>query len=164
MAEPYVYAGSPIVDSSRAHPLLGVLAPDLEVIDRGSRTRLRRLFGRKLVLLCFAPDAAAAARLGAGELPVSVRRVAVLPAGSEAGPEDEAVVLEAEPGSAAAYRTAETTWYLVRPDGHIAAAGDGESAATLPDVVAACARARAADGRRQTTQPVDAGALAPVRR
>jgi 3-(3-hydroxy-phenyl)propionate hydroxylase len=151
------------VDSSSGHPLLGILAPDLEVIDRGSRTRLRRLFGRKFVLLCFAPDAAAA-RLGGDELPVSVRRVVVLPAGSDAGPEDEAVVVEAEPGSAAAYRTAETTWYLVRPDGHIAAAGDGENAGTLPDVVAACARTRAADGRPQPTQPVDAGALAPVRR
>ena len=134
------------------------------MVDRGSRTRLRRLFGRKLVLLCFAPDAAAAARLGGDELPLSARRVVALPAGSDAGPEDEAVVVEAEPGSAAAYRTAETTWYLVRPDGHIAAAGDGESAGTLPAVVAACARARAADGRPQPPQPVDAGALAPVRR
>ena len=88
----------------------------------------------------------------------------VLSAGSDAGPEDEAVVVEAEPGSAAAYRTAETTWYLVRPDGHIAAAGDGESIDTLPDVVAACARARVADGRRPPAQPVDAGALAPARR
>lgn len=164
MAEPYVYADSPIVDATVKHPLVGVLVPDLEVVARGVRTRLRRLFGRKFVLLCFAPDAAAAARLGAGELPVSVRGVVVLPAGSEADPEDEAVVVEAEPESAAAYRTAEKTWYLVRPDGHIAAAGDGDSADRLPDVVAACARARAADGRPQPTQPVDAGALAPVRR
>jgi 3-(3-hydroxy-phenyl)propionate hydroxylase len=164
MAEPYVYAGSPIVDSTRRHPLLGVLAPDLEVVVQGTRTRLRRLFGRKFVLLCFVPDAAAAASLGGREVPVPVRLVVVLPAGSEAGPEDETVVVEADPEGAAAYRTAEATWYLVRPDGHVAAAGDGESIDTLPDVVAACARARVADGRPRPAQPVDTGALAPVRR
>jgi 3-(3-hydroxy-phenyl)propionate hydroxylase len=164
MAEPYVYANSPIVDSTRRHPLLGVLAPDLEVVVQGTRTRLRRLFGRKFVLLCFVPDAASAASLGGREGPVPVRLVAVLPAGTEARPEDETVVVEAEPEGGAAYRTADATWYLVRPDGHIAAAGDGENVDTLPDVVAACARARVADGRRPPAQPVDAGALAPVRR
>jgi 3-(3-hydroxy-phenyl)propionate hydroxylase len=164
MAEPYVYADSPIVDSSRKHPLLGVLAPDLEVVVKGTRTRLRRLFGRKFVVLCFAPDAAAAAGFRDRNFPLPVRFLVVLPVGSEVDPQEDAVVVEAEPGGGAAYRTAETTWYLVRPDGHVAATGDGESIGRLRDVVAACARARAADGRRQPTQPVDAGALAPVRR
>jgi len=165
MAEPYVYADSSIVDSSRSHPLLGVLAPDLEVVVQGARTRLRRLFGRRFVVLCFARDAAAAATVRGLDFPVPVRLLVVLPAGSQSDPEDEAVVVEAEPEGGAAYRTAETTWYLVRPDGHVAAAGDGENAGTLPDVVAACARARAADGRPQPPQPVvDAGTLAPVRR
>ena len=164
MAEPYVYADSPILDATVKHPLLGVLAPDLEVVVRGVRTRLRRLFGRKFVVLCFARDAAAAATLRDRDFPVSARLLVVLPAGSQADPEDEALVLEAEPGGGAAYRTADTTWYVVRPDGHVAAAGDGENVGTLPDVVAACARARAAGGRPQPPQPVDAGAFAPVRR
>ena len=164
MAEPYVYADSPIVDSSAKYPLLGVLAPDLEVVVQGTRTRLRRLFGRKFVLLCFAPDAAAAALLRGRDFPLPVRLLVVLPAGSEGEPGEDAVVVEAEPGSGAGYRTAETMWYLVRPDGHVAATGDGANVDTLPDVVAACARARAADGRPQPPQPVDAGALAPVRR
>ena len=34
MAEPYVYADSPIVDSSRKHPLLGALAPDPHALDQ----------------------------------------------------------------------------------------------------------------------------------
>lgn len=161
MAEPYVYAGSPIVDGSSKHPLLGVLAPDLEVVAKGVRTRLRRLFGRKFVVLCFAPAAAAAARFVDQSFPVPVRLVVVLPAGSEADSGDEAVVVEAEPGSGAAYRTAETTWYLVRPDGHVAAAGHGDTSGTLPNVVTACARA---SGRTRLAQPVEAGALAPVRR
>lgn len=164
MAEPYVYAGSPIVDSSGKHPLLGVLAPDLEVVVKGVRTRLRRLFGRKFVVLCFARDAAAAATFRDRDLPVATRLLVVLPAGSQADPEDEALVVEAEPDAGVAYRTAETTWYLVRPDGHVAATGDGESIDTLPDVVTACARARVADGRPRPAQPVDAGALASVRR
>jgi 3-(3-hydroxy-phenyl)propionate hydroxylase len=163
MAEPYVYDGSPIVDSSRKHPLLGVFAPDFEVVVRGTRTRLRRLFGRKFVVLCFAPDAAAAAKLD-GTFPVPVRLAVVLPAGSETDREDDALVVEAEPDAGAAYRTAETTWYLVRPDGHVAAAGGSESIDTLPDVVAACARAHVADGRPRPAQPVDAGAIASVRR
>jgi len=163
MAEPCVYAGSPIVESTGRHPLLGVLAPDLEVVAKGTRTRLRRLFGRRFVVLCFVRDAAAAAKLER-TFPVPVRLVVVLPAGAAADPEDDAVVVEAEPEAGAAYRTAETTWCLVRPDGHVSAAGDGENVDTLPDVVAACARARVAAGRPSPPQPVDTGALAPVRR
>jgi 3-(3-hydroxy-phenyl)propionate hydroxylase len=162
MAEPYAYAGSPIVDSTPKHPLAGVLAPDLEVVVKGSRTRLRRLFGRKFVLLGFAPDAAAAALFDVRDPPVPVRLAVVLPAGSEVDPGDETVVVEAEPGSGALYRTADTSWHLVRPDGHIAAAGDAESLERVPDVVATCARARSSAGRAQPARPV--GALSPVRR
>jgi 3-(3-hydroxy-phenyl)propionate hydroxylase len=144
MAEPYVYDRSPIVDSAHRHPLLGVLAPDLEVVVQGVRTRLRRLFGRKFVLLYFAPDAAAGAHFledcGRRGFDVPLRLVVVLPASSHPGPEDEAVVVEAEPVHSDAYRTAETAWYLVRPDGHIAAARENSGVAELVDLLLACAR------------------------
>lgn len=165
MAEPYVYAESPIVDSSRRHPLLGSLAPDVEVVVNGVRTRLRRYFGRKLVVLYFAPDLSAAKRFvdrsRIPSRPVPVSFVVALPAGRDS--EDETlpavVVHEQKPEQSVRYRAAGATWYLVRPDGHIAAVGDDERAAELADVVAACSRARSEPAAAEARQAVDTSDL-----
>jgi 3-(3-hydroxy-phenyl)propionate hydroxylase len=147
MAEPYTYAESPIVDRSRPHPLLGAFAPDFAISVGGRRTRIRRLFGERFVALCFTPDLDVAAgfaeEVHGRELPVPVRVVLVLPAGTAAGHglPPAAVVHDEDPEASAVYRTGATTWYLVRPDGHVAAARDGAEPAQVAPLLTACARA-----------------------
>jgi 3-(3-hydroxy-phenyl)propionate hydroxylase len=147
MAEPYTYVDSPIVDSSGGHPLVGSFAPDLPIFVGGARTRLRRLLGEQFVVLCFARDFAAAWRLAdeiyARGLPLPVRVVVVLPPGTETGgvTVPATVAHDEDPERSATYRGEGTTWYLVRPDGHIAAVRADEHAAELADLLVACGRA-----------------------
>jgi 3-(3-hydroxy-phenyl)propionate hydroxylase len=170
MAEPYVYADSPLVDCGCEHPLLGCLAPDLEVTVNGERTRLRRLFGREFVVLYFAAEPSAAARFVDESLverwPVPVTTVVVLPAGCDTGDErlPAVVACEEQPEQSTSYRTEGTTWYLMRPDGHIAAGGDDERAADLEEVVAASARARSGRAPAAAPQPVGPGDPYALRR
>ena len=145
MAEPYTYADSPIVDGPGRHPLEGSFAPDLEVSVNGSRTRLRRLLGHEFVLLCFASDHGAASkvveRLDPASAQVPVRVVTVLAAGTAVGeaPPHTVVALDEDTERSACYRTGKTVWYLVRPDGHVAAARDARRDTELGDLLRRCA-------------------------
>jgi 3-(3-hydroxy-phenyl)propionate hydroxylase len=147
MAEPSRYVDSPVVDSSGGHPLAGSFAPDLAISVGGERTRLRRLLGEQFVALHFARDFPAAWRFAddvyARSLSMPVRVVVVLPPGTETGGVTlpATVAHDEDPERSATYRTGESTWYLVRPDGHVAAVRDGEHAAELADLLTACARA-----------------------
>lgn len=142
MAEPYVYTDSPLVDPTGQYPLTGSFAPDGWVRVEGRARRIRTLFGSGFIGLCFGADAEAARRFvdaaRAHPLPVPVRLVVVLDAGAELdaselpGPVD--VVHDADGQVRAAYQARRPGWVLVRPDGHIAAAGvqrAGEFAAAL---------------------------------
>jgi hypothetical protein len=155
MAEPFTYSESPIVDPSGGHPLVGSFAPDLAVSVDGWRTRLRRLLGKQFVVLCFAADLEAAERfaeqLDLRDAPVPVRVVIVPPAGVDV-PEwavrDAVVAQDEDPEQSTLYRTEATTWYLVRPDGHIAAARGAEQAASLTELLTKCARAARSGAQR----------------
>jgi 3-(3-hydroxy-phenyl)propionate hydroxylase len=130
MAEPYVYTDSPIVQRRGDDALLGSFAPDGRVRVGAESTRLRRLLGDGFVGLCFAPDAARAAELvdGARARPwrVPARLVAVLPAGTAAGdlPAHVTVAHAEDPALLRDYDGEHGTWWLARPDGHLAARGD----------------------------------------
>lgn len=147
MAEPHTYLDSPIVDRSSGHPLAGSFAPDLVVSVNGTRTRLRRLLGETFVVLNFAQDLQSARRFvdetHARMLPIPVRIVLVLPAGASTidGTLSATVVHAEDPERLAIYRSRETAWYLVRPDGHIAAVRDNGYAGSIADLLTACARA-----------------------
>jgi 3-(3-hydroxy-phenyl)propionate hydroxylase len=129
MAEPYVYSDSPLVDATSCHPLLGHFAPDGWVSAAGRRERIRTLFGAQFVVVYFGTDASAARRFvheaftGRSDQPV--RLVLVLPAGTEIGdlPAQVTVVHDENPGLRTDYHVRRPTWMVVRPDGHIAAAG-----------------------------------------
>ncbi|HEX6074165.1 MAG TPA: FAD-dependent monooxygenase [Micromonosporaceae bacterium] len=130
MAEPYVYTDSPIVQRLPGDPLMGSFAPDGRVRVDAEPTRLRRLLGTRFVGLCVASDAASAlalmetVRAGTEEIPVDV--VVVLPDGTSADglPADATVARAEEVSLLDSYGAAEGTWWLVRPDGHLAARGD----------------------------------------
>jgi hypothetical protein len=129
MAEPYVYSDSPLVDSTSCHPLLGHFAPDGWVSAAGRRERIRTLFGAQFVVVYFGTDASAARRFvhdsftGRSDLPV--RLVLVLPARTEIGdlPAQVTVVHDENSRLRTDYHVRRPTWMLIRPDGHIAAAG-----------------------------------------
>ncbi|RVU23853.1 FAD-dependent oxidoreductase [Streptomyces antnestii] len=128
MAEPYVYKESPIVQAGD-DALLGSFAPDGHVDVDGERTRLRRLLGDGFVGLCFATEAASAtefvvdARAKPWHLPA--RLVVVLPAGASAQglPADVVVAHTDDPSLLGPYGADAGTWWLARPDGHLAACG-----------------------------------------
>ncbi|GAA0990563.1 FAD-dependent oxidoreductase [Acrocarpospora macrocephala] len=138
MAEPYVYRDSPIVDNS---PLAGVFAPDGLVVVAGRPTRLRRLFGAEFVGLYVGADPAQAARFVADarrdDSEIPARLVLVLPPGTPAGELSHlaTVAHDTEPGLRAAYGGGQATWYLVRPDGHIAGAYGPERAADFAEIL-----------------------------
>lgn len=147
MAEPFSYRHSPIVDSSGGHPLAGVFAPDCEVQTSAGRRRIRQLFGRGFVVLLAAQDAEQARRFANAALPttslVPADVVVVLPKASVRDQLDGLTVVHEGTGTfRAEYRVQAPTWFLVRPDGHVAAVGE----ATSPEKVGeALARATNAD-------------------
>jgi len=134
MAEPYVYTDSPIV--ARPGPgdtLTGSFAPDTWLDVEGRRVRLRRLLGAEFVVLVAAPDAALAAALVTqvqeSPSPVPLRCVVVLPPeapldGADALPADVAVARAQDAALLDTLAAGNGRWWLVRPDGHLAASGD----------------------------------------
>jgi 3-(3-hydroxy-phenyl)propionate hydroxylase len=146
-----VYVDSPIVERRGAgDPLVGRFAPDAMVSVSGRPTRLRTLLGGQFTCLLLDTDPgraerfAARALAGTGAIPVRLH--AVLPAGTATGGRalpapvvhDEGRDLRAE------YGAERPTWFLVRPDGHVAAAGDAEDAAGFRGALGRCSRARPA--------------------
>ncbi|MGH3244276.1 MAG: FAD-dependent monooxygenase [Spirillospora sp.] len=159
MAEPFVYADSPIV--ARTHPLVGSLAPDAKLPETDDPPpgaddprRLRHLFGEGFVCLYFCADTGDASAFAKGatalDVPVPVNTVLVLPA-SHTDPESDDVELpdgvkavrDAHGDLLAAYAGLTSAWWLIRPDGHIAAHGT-EPADVEPAVAAATGAVRSA--------------------
>ncbi|HEX5404680.1 MAG TPA: FAD-dependent monooxygenase [Pseudonocardiaceae bacterium] len=137
MAEPYVYTDSPIVQPAGDDPLLGSFAPDMRVTFDGGPTRLRRLLGRRFVGLCFAATAARAAELveqaRSGKWDAPAGLVVVLPSGVSADrlPADVRIARSEDTELLARYGIERGTWWLARPDGHLAARGEhGDGFAT----------------------------------
>ena len=126
MAEPYVYADSPIVQPQNGNSLHGAFVPDGVVQVAGRRTRLRELLpGDCFAALCFAADAENAVALvgsvrsAAAGVPVSV--AVLLPGTVPAGTVPTGVTVgHADAELFARYGMG---WWLVRPDGHLAARG-----------------------------------------
>lgn len=138
MAAPHVYTDSPIVAAAAGRPLAGAFAPDGMVTVDGRRQRLRRLFGDEFVLLYSATGASDAAQLArrAGPLlaGLPVRAAVLLRVGATVQlPAENAfqVICDDDPGLRERYPVG--YWFLVRPDGHVAASGraaaDGPAAA-----------------------------------
>jgi 3-(3-hydroxy-phenyl)propionate hydroxylase len=154
MTEPYVYTDSPIVRSAAADPLAGRFAPDGPIREPAQPARLRRLLGAQFVGLYFAasgPDAADfVGRARSRPWPVPARLVLVLPQDQEIAdpPPDVTVVHDWDGTLKAAYSGAETQWWIVRPDSHLAASGTrdraGEFAAALLGAIGGPPGARAA--------------------
>jgi 3-(3-hydroxy-phenyl)propionate hydroxylase len=160
MTEPYVYADSPIVQRAGSgavagsQPPLGGFAPDGPVSEPGLPGRLRQIFGAGFVGLYFAAgqqDAARFAEQAAG-LPwqAPARLVVVLPQGAQDPPPGSvppgsrsagAAVIRDQAGAlAAAYGGTGPRWWLIRPDGHLAATGGPDQG---PEFAAALSRAAA---------------------
>ena len=126
MAEPYVYADSAIVQPQNGNSLLGSFVPDGVVEVDGQRTRLRELLpGDGFAALCFAGDAENAVALvdsvrsAAADVPISV--AVLLPDTLPTGTLPTGVtVAHADTELFALYGMG---WWLVRPDGHLAARG-----------------------------------------
>jgi 3-(3-hydroxy-phenyl)propionate hydroxylase len=141
MAQPYTYTDSPLVQ--KGHPLLGAFAPDGRVFLDGTPTRLRRLLGpespdrrpersrAEFIGMIFTSDDAQLTRLAdaarSKDWHIPARLLGVLPPGtppirlshgiSIACAEDDrlARTYGGQPGP---------IWWLVRPDGHLAARGE----------------------------------------
>ncbi|MDH6226749.1 MULTISPECIES: FAD-dependent monooxygenase [Streptomyces] len=133
MAEPHTYTASPVVESADRHPLLGSFAPDARVAAPGVR-RVRELYGQGFTGLYFAPDRAAAREFAERALAdtrgLDARLVVVLREGERAVPTagdasdmpaGVTVLRDRDSVLSHAYRAAEGSCLIVRPDGHIAA-------------------------------------------
>ncbi|GLZ33850.1 FAD-dependent oxidoreductase [Lentzea sp. NBRC 105346] len=123
MAEPYHYTDSPIVH--KGHPLLGAFAPDGPVYVNGTPTRLRRLLGDEFIGLVVAFDRDEVEELvsamEARPWALPVHLVAVVPNGVS-GLSPEITVAVAEDDTLHRfYGAGLPSWWLVRPDGHLAA-------------------------------------------
>jgi 3-(3-hydroxy-phenyl)propionate hydroxylase len=151
MAEPFRYTSSQSVESSTEGALVGSFAPDLLVSAHGQRTRLRRLLGGDFVLLHFAHCALSAKRfvdeVHMRRVSVPLQTVVVLPGGSKLGNHSLMATVVYDEGTerAAAYRRETENWYLIRPDGHVGAAGRGVDASHVVKVLAkiSCSTIRA---------------------
>jgi 2-polyprenyl-6-methoxyphenol hydroxylase-like FAD-dependent oxidoreductase len=133
MAEPFVYTDSPIVEDPVRHPIMGHFAPDGWVSVQGRRERIRRQYGDGFVGLYFGSDARSALRFiqqaRAHDTGLPVKLVLVQP--SDVDIEQLADVAVVRPESdqlLADYHAKPDTWLLIRPDGHVSAAGDGAHA------------------------------------
>ena len=134
MTQPYVYTDSAIVQSAATHSLLGSFAPDGVIREPGLPARLRQLFGADFVGLYFATgptDAKLFVELArCRPAPVSVRLVLVMPADTSAVgvPANVTVIHDEDRALSMAYADSTARWWIVRPDGHLAATGTGELA------------------------------------
>jgi 2-polyprenyl-6-methoxyphenol hydroxylase-like FAD-dependent oxidoreductase len=118
LAEPYWYTNSPlttpgipltdfpVAPGALRPPVPGVLCPDGPCLADGTRTRLRRLFGRSFVILTELPGQAAAAQAAASAGPVTALALAQI---------DTDGLLR--PALAATRQSV----HIIRPDGHLAA-------------------------------------------
>jgi 3-(3-hydroxy-phenyl)propionate hydroxylase len=144
MAEPFSYRESSLIDASADSPLLGQFAPDAKIYIDGEKSRLRKLFGDAFVCLFFGtPNEARQFAALTRDLtpPVPLRFVAAFPQGAQAG-------LCAPHIKVATYDdilffrnfySGKASWYLVRPDGHIASRQSLPAAAELKEILAHCA-------------------------
>ncbi|WP_312897147.1 FAD-dependent monooxygenase [Kitasatospora kifunensis] len=166
MAEPYVYRESPLVTDAASHPLAGAFAPDGYLLrpsgeqspgqrdgqgqQHGSqaRCRLRRLFGQEFVVLHFpvAQDPALFAKATA-HLPARVWPVLAV----ETDGTGHGTVVDQDGAVHAAYGATGPCWFLIRPDGHIAATGPADDPARAAERLAtALATASATAAARPT--------------
>jgi 2-polyprenyl-6-methoxyphenol hydroxylase-like FAD-dependent oxidoreductase len=140
LAQPFVYAGSPLVDPADPGPGLtahGAVAPDFACERLGGARekveRLRDLVGGEFVLLLAglrSPRHAAAAAVRAARMaqPCAVRVAAL---GPDRALRDVTVLRAADPTSTAPYDAAGPRAWLIRPDGHVAGSLSLDSAAAL---------------------------------
>jgi hypothetical protein len=147
-----------------------VFAPDRAVLANGERSRLRRFFGADFAVLHTALTVAAIEEVTAtvtsgigrpaGVSPISVPGnhlvlcpppVAAVAHGGAAvhrGGAGVTVLADVGPG-VAPYRPG--YWYLIRPDGHVAAAGPAARLNELSAVLAGCSGAATLPAVRATT-------------
>jgi hypothetical protein len=125
LAEPYWYTASPLTTPGAIRPPVpGVLCPDGPVRVAGRQARLRRLFGRSVVVLTQSPTVAAA--------------VADLAASVTAAPVTAHALAELDQTGAVRQSinaTAESV-HIVRPDGHLAAVLPRFEPAAVADALA----------------------------
>lgn len=153
MAEPFRYAQSPIVDQAVDDPLIGAFAPDLTVLAEGGPARLRRYFGAGFVAVHVTDGATGTAALGQrlvgpGDLAHVIVRTDGTATTPTPGVSSPRVVSCTASGSTAPYLAGH--WYLVRPDGHIAASGAAAGLDALAGVHARCSGAAEAVGAALT--------------
>lgn len=162
MAEPFVYTDSAIVDAGEPHALLGILAPDLEVLAGGRRLRLRRLLGDTFVLLHVAPDRAAAQelsdRLHEAVHALGLRLVIALADGDGAEVPGATVVHNLDPERDRIYGPPGTSFFI-RPDGHVAAVRSEVDEQELGRLLGSCARAWTARRAQGVTRPQEIALL-----
>jgi len=141
MAEPCVYTDSPIIEPQAAgQPLVGRFGPDAPVIVEGDATRIRRLFGRDFVLLFFeASGGPAAARAADACEDLPVQAVVVCTVAPPERPPGATFACDPDGTAHSSYGAARPSWYLIRPDGYVAAAGAADDLGCLPDVLRRCA-------------------------
>jgi 2-polyprenyl-6-methoxyphenol hydroxylase-like FAD-dependent oxidoreductase len=128
LAEPAVYAGSPVVAADplpRDAPAIGSVAPDFACERMGAARRpvrrLRELLGEEFVALLVVPDdattaAAAAVRASRLSYPARVQVVAV---GLDKALRGVVVLAPSHRAGLAPYLAAGPRAWLIRPDGHL---------------------------------------------
>ncbi|MFD0725848.1 FAD-dependent monooxygenase [Lysobacter brunescens] len=137
MAEPYVYAKSPIV--AAGHVLSGKLAPDAMVCEQGVEARLRKYFGRAFTCVYFAKDAEDAKAFAARQEQTAnvphASIIVILPPAQEVQSiaPDTRILTSNDPDLAQHYGCHRGEWILVRMDGHVA--GHGTHADRVRDAV-----------------------------
>ncbi len=157
MAEPFRYRDSPLIAASQSGPLIGAFAPDMRCEGDQGETRLRRCFGSDFTVMGFCRSAWDLATLADQWRNLAarhgVRLLALVPRGTDVGKAPDSVhIVFFDPGDVGGYDGADTGWQLVRPDGHIAAAG------ALADKTAPERAFQTASGYHRLPAPVGAQA------